>query len=139
LAAGQGRQDTPYIASDNTSSKLGVILNPECCGIPVCDGKAFVSWAGNPIPLAFSGVDGSGNYVYSAKYATVVSSISVSPLFGPPPADTATFISISGNDYTVIFKTAGHALTPFSILTGFGFACQGETTIVEQITQFTVA
>jgi hypothetical protein len=97
-----------------------------------------VSWAGNPIPLAFLGVDGSGNYVYSAKYATVASSVSVSPLFGPPPADTTTFISISGNEYTAIFKTAGHALTSFSILTGFAFACQEGSTIVEQITQFTV-
>jgi len=99
----------------------------ECC--VYCD--QTVEWtpssSGNPIGLTESR-DTSGNYVYSAVYATVTSSTPYEPLFGqldPSPQDAAeTKAQVNGPVWTIqfVFSEKQQELS-FSQATSFIFKC----------------
>jgi hypothetical protein len=128
IAAGKGPVGIlpvrPNIGSMALDAKFG---RAECC--VYCD--QTVEWTSSSdkgrIVLSESR-DSFNNWVYSAIYATVSSSIPYEPLFGqldPPPPDAAeTRVKQNGNVWTVqfVFSSEQQELN-FSQATAFKFDC----------------
>jgi hypothetical protein len=120
---------------------LGVILNPTCCGIPVCD-KIFVNWVGSVLNLINLTPDASGGITYGVVYATILGNpVSITPLWSPPPVGISeTQIQVSDGTYTVLFPTSGDPLaSSFIMETGFIIECaDGTTKLIETTIEFVV-
>ena len=102
----------PNIGSQALDAQLGRM---DCCPAPIqpirCNPQVY--WENSPIQLTLQVTSG---FEYSARYATVISNVAVSPLSGqvtgytPPNANITVNIKHSGPSWIVVF-TSDVALT----------------------------
>ena len=131
ISASQGPAPAvrPNIGSQALDAQLGRL---DCCPTPTPDPC-------NP-QLTRSLEPG---FVYYAKYATVISVDTFSPLFGqvtgytPPNANITVSVKNSGDSWTVLFSSDRALTGRFTCLTAFTFVCNPPFTREKQFTFIT--
>lgn len=144
ISASQG--PVPPIRPNIGSQALDALLGRmDCCPTPnplnppnPCNPQ--LTWSDSPLQLTRSQEPG---FVYYAKYATVISVDTFSPLFGqvtgytPPNANITVSVKNSGDSWIVIFTSDIALSGSFTCLTAFTFVCKPPFTREKQFT-FTV-
>jgi len=139
ISASQG--PVPPIRPNIGSQALDALLGRmDCCPAPnppnppnPCNPQVY--WENSPIQLTLS-----PGFVYSARYATVISDVAITPLFGqvtgytPPNANITVSVKNSGDVWTIMF-TSDMALTgTLSCLAEFQIACNPPITSNNNLT-----
>jgi len=144
ISASQG--PVPAVRANIGSQALDAQLGGmDCCPAPnppnppnPCNPQVY--WANSPIQLTLQVISG---FEYSALYATVISNVTITPLFGPvtgytpPNAFITVSVQNSGPSWTIIFTSDRPLTGTLSCLAGFQFACNPVITSSNNLT-FTV-
>jgi hypothetical protein len=136
ISASQG--PVPAVRANIGSQALDAQLGGmDCCLAPnSCNPQVY--WENSPIQLTQLPV-----FVYTAQYATVISNVTITPLFGqvtgytPPNAFITVSVQVSGTSWIIIFTSDRPLTGTLSCLVEFQFACNPAITRSNNLT-FTV-